>query len=66
VSYCTEASKQEKNPRQVAINLSHFMMSNTFLAVFFILTRAADAQIFLVHRSCSYEELRTWINCLYI
>jgi hypothetical protein len=42
-SYCTETSKQEKNPRQVAINLSHFMMSNTFLSDFFILTRAADA-----------------------
>jgi hypothetical protein len=33
-SYCTEASKQEKNPRQVAINLSHFMMSNTYIQSF--------------------------------
>jgi hypothetical protein len=33
-SYCTVASKQEKNPRQVAINLSCFVMSNTFLSVF--------------------------------
>jgi hypothetical protein len=49
-SYCTEASKQEKNPRQVAINLSHFVMSNTFLSELFILTRWRLE--LLMHRLC--------------
>jgi hypothetical protein len=52
-SYCTVASKQEKNPRQVAINLSCFVMSSTFLSVFFILTRWRPE--LLMHRFLSTD-----------